>query len=380
MFDRKTTRSCRRSLVRASTTSAVLASSSQALRPDLSLDIERRLLAKKRSLAASRLWDGPQITNEKERGTNDPCRNSSRRYRAVLCARRPRFFSIGDNSFSKRGFPWIQRLGAGFRQVYLCNRCASGRSIWYGDGPVEAFLESCKGVKWPDALGCGHFPFLVLSERAVRAFRDEGLGDIQAPLPMRLAGSEPPRYVWLDGEKMRGASLDFEASGLLNVRFCPECGTRTDNISATFHRQNSGDCPYAFRPRAGMAPTSLPPIFPLARFSVPRRLWIARASISSRIFASCLPRTAGIPAAGALITCECALRPLRVRERGVTRIRGLRAADHTDGADRYYEPRITRMTQIATRAADHADDTDSQTRATDTRMTQIRYHEPGSQG
>jgi hypothetical protein len=169
----------------------------------------------------------------------------------------PRFFSIRDNSFSKRGFPWIQRLGAGFRQVYLCNRCASGRSIWYADGPVEAFLESGKGVKWADALGCGHFPFLVLSERAVRAFRDEGLGEfpqhallIQPPLPKRLAGSEPPRYVWLDGEKMRGASLDFEASGFVDVRFCPECGTRTDNISATFRRQNSGVHPYAFRPES----------------------------------------------------------------------------------------------------------------------------------
>lgn len=169
----------------------------------------------------------------------------------------PQFFSISDNSFHKRGFPWIQTLGAGFRQVYLCNRCAPTRSIMYADGPVEAFLESDKGVRWPDVIGCGHFPFLILSARAVRAFSAEGIGEfphhpvlIQPPLPRRLAGPEPEllRYVWLDGKKMRGALLDFETSGFVDVQFCPECGTRTDDISATFDRQRSCACPYAFRP------------------------------------------------------------------------------------------------------------------------------------
>jgi hypothetical protein len=168
----------------------------------------------------------------------------------------PRFFSVDHNSFYKRSFPWIQRLGAGFCQVYLCGRCACApaRSIMYADGPVEAFLESEKGVKWPDVIGCGHFPFLILSERALRAFSAEGVGDfphhavlIQPPLPKRLVGSDPPRYLWLDGQKMRGALMDFEASGFVDVRFCPECGTRTDNIGATSARQHSRVCPYAFR-------------------------------------------------------------------------------------------------------------------------------------
>ena len=56
------------------------------------------------------------------------------------------------------------------------------------------------------------------------------------------------RYFWLDGQKIQGAMLDFEESGFVNVQFCPECNTRTDDIGATFDRQHSRVYPYAFRP------------------------------------------------------------------------------------------------------------------------------------
>ena len=46
---------------------------------------------------------------------------------------------------------------------------------------------------------------------------------------------------------MRGALMDFDASGFVDVRFCPECGTRTDDISATGTRRQSAPYPYAFR-------------------------------------------------------------------------------------------------------------------------------------
>jgi hypothetical protein len=125
----------------------------------------------------------------------------------------------------------------------------------YAYGSIEAFLDRQKGVKWPDALGCGHYPFFILSERVLDAFSKENIGDfphhavlIQQPLPKKLAGLVPPRYFWLDGQKMRGAALDFKASGFVGVRFCPECGTRTDDISATCDRQHSRVYPYVFRP------------------------------------------------------------------------------------------------------------------------------------
>jgi len=166
----------------------------------------------------------------------------------------PRFFSVSDNSNYKRGFPWIQTLGKGFREFYLCGRCAPARSLMYAYGPVEATCEPNKGVMWSDVVGCGHYPFFILSERALRAFAVEGVGTfpqhavlIQPPFPKRLAASHPPGYFWLDGRKMQGALLDFKASGLVSVRFCPECGTRTDNIGATSERQHSRVFPLVFR-------------------------------------------------------------------------------------------------------------------------------------
>jgi hypothetical protein len=38
---------------------------------------------------------------------------------------------------------------------------------------------------------------------------------------------------------MLGAKVDFEASGFVDVKFCPECGNRTDNISETDKRQGT---------------------------------------------------------------------------------------------------------------------------------------------
>src|SRR5687767_12229869 len=112
-----------------------------------------------------------------------------------------RFFSVSHNSFSKRGFPWLKSLGKGFRQFYLCRRCASARSIMYAAGPVEGVCDPRKGAKWPDVLGCGHFPFFILSERALGAFSAEGIGEfphhpvlIQPPLPQKLAAQPTPQY------------------------------------------------------------------------------------------------------------------------------------------------------------------------------------------
>lgn len=161
---------------------------------------------------------------------------------------------VSHNSFSKRGFPWLPRLGKGFREFYRCRLCASPRSLMYAAGPVEGFCDRKKGVKWPDILGCGHYPFFILSERAISAFSAEGIGElphhavlVQPPLPKKVAALPVPRYFWIDGKKMRGALLDFEESGFVGVQFCAECGTRTDDISATYDRQHSRVYPYAFR-------------------------------------------------------------------------------------------------------------------------------------
>ena len=142
-------------------------------------------------------------------------------------------------------FPWIQTLSEGLIQTYYCKRC--DRKINYAEGELRAILDKKKGTKWSDVIGCGHFPFFIVSENVIKAWKQEGITDIpyhkvwiENPLPKRLTGTKPPEYFWIDGKKMKGALLDFDSSGFVGVEFCTECGTRTDNISATYDKQWGG--------------------------------------------------------------------------------------------------------------------------------------------
>lgn len=146
----------------------------------------------------------------------------------------PAFFTVSHNSHHTRGWPWIASLPQGFGVTYHCR--TEGRFLHYATGRMVALLERDKGVKWPDVLGCGAFPFLIVSGRVKAAWDEEGIGalpleplDLATPLPKKLLGTVPPAYYWVDGARLRGALLDFEACDLRGVRFCPECGTRTDS-------------------------------------------------------------------------------------------------------------------------------------------------------
>ncbi len=167
-----------------------------------------------------------------------------------------KFFTLSDDSFSHRGFPWISHLVEGFGLSYYCKR--EKRSLHYATGEMVAQLEPKKGTKWSDALGCGAFPFLIVSEYVVECWAKEGVGTfpihevrIAAPFPKKLSGTTPPRYFWIDGAKLKEALIDFRASGFVGVKFCPECGNRTENISKTFDNQyaKGAKFSYVFRER-----------------------------------------------------------------------------------------------------------------------------------
>jgi len=72
--------------------------------------------------------------------------------------------------------------------------------------------------------------------------------ELVAPLPKRLEGIEPPSYFWLDGERMLGAKMDFEASGFVDLRDCPVCGARSFDVGKTYDRQYEAVCPETFVP------------------------------------------------------------------------------------------------------------------------------------
>lgn len=133
----------------------------------------------------------------------------------------------------------------GIQDIYFCKTCK--RVITYALGDIRGILDKEKGTKWSDVLGCGHFPFLIISDRVLEAFIKENVSSfpyhrvfIEKPYPKRLDISSMPDYYWIDGSKMLGAKLDFKESGFVDNRFCPECSTRTDNIEATYDLHSRG--------------------------------------------------------------------------------------------------------------------------------------------
>jgi|GEM_PF-3164412 len=154
-----------------------------------------------------------------------------------------RFFDICDNSLHLRGFPWGVKI-TGTMNVHCCSTCRVNGEEPVGD--IDVHLDHNKGKKWPDVLGDGSQILLTVSLRVLADWQREGIGPfpvhraiIKDPYPQKLEGIHPPDYFWLDGKQMLGAKVDFEASGFVDVKFCPECGNRTDNISETDKRQGT---------------------------------------------------------------------------------------------------------------------------------------------
>ena len=160
------------------------------------------------------------------------------------------FYSIGDNSFYKRGFPWITGLfGMGYAP--RCPECRSERP--YFKGPFEARMEFQKGSKWPDMLGCGGPVVMIVSDRTVEAWKREKVGTtpvfpvkIVSKLPKKLQGTKPPDYFVVDGTQLVGAELDHSASGFVGVEKCGQCGAINYDIGATYDKRHASVHPYAF--------------------------------------------------------------------------------------------------------------------------------------
>jgi len=166
---------------------------------------------------------------------------------------RPRFFTIGHNSAYNSGMPEIQMISVGLFDEGSCKTCGTSKRNPSGDltvtvGPSE------EARSWPDIIACGDYPCFVVSGRAVEEWRSEDIGSLfiggkvlfTGPLPERLQGHEPPKYFWLDGRRMLGAQLDFDASGFAGAWVCSTCGCCAYDVGATYDRQRAGACPYVF--------------------------------------------------------------------------------------------------------------------------------------
>jgi hypothetical protein len=158
------------------------------------------------------------------------------------------FYKIRHNTAYKRGMPEIYEILSGLREHGRCPECGVSRREPVGDLIVQ--MGKTKARMWPDVIACGDYPCCVISNRFVSAMRESGIGFILGgtvsfadPLRNGLSLAVSPGYVWVDGARSRAGKMDFEASGFVDVKFCPVCGTRSDDISRTHRRQHDTNPP-----------------------------------------------------------------------------------------------------------------------------------------
>jgi hypothetical protein len=135
------------------------------------------------------------------------------------------FYTFGDNTFSNRGFTWAASIHPRSEVVHqICPTCGSVKH--YPIGEFDVTVE--RGSKYPDILGCGAFPFLIVSEKVVRAWKGAGLScfhtydiGVVGIKSTKLRNEIPPAYfrIEIDGR----CQIDLEASGAKIIRFCPDC-------------------------------------------------------------------------------------------------------------------------------------------------------------
>lgn len=134
-------------------------------------------------------------------------------------------YQFMHNSSHTRGFVWAMSI-IPRSEVYRRECKEHGVVEEYVSGAFDVVVEG--GTKYPDVLGCGEFPFLIVSEPVVDAWHEGGIASFHVyPVGITevrsegLMGVAPPRYfrVEIDGR----CRIDIEASGGRVVRFVPQC-------------------------------------------------------------------------------------------------------------------------------------------------------------
>ena len=155
-----------------------------------------------------------------------------------------RFYRISHNTAYNPRMPQIEEIVEGLEEHGTCPQCGVDRRDPAGD--LRVLLGRTRSRRWPDALACGDYPCFVVSDRFLRAMahcevRIEPGGKVvlENPAAANLPPGAAPRYFWIDGERHRAGRMDFEASGYVDVQFCPECGTRSDDIEQTYDRRHA---------------------------------------------------------------------------------------------------------------------------------------------
>ncbi len=132
-------------------------------------------------------------------------------------------YRLSNNSFHTRGFAWATSM-VPKSDVYY-RKCPCGAIETYPVGAFGVVIDS--GMKYPDILGCGAYPMLIVAERVVDIWRSTTRGgfliypvDIAEVRSKSLKAVTPPRYYRVEVEGR--CEIDLGASGGVLLHQC-EC-------------------------------------------------------------------------------------------------------------------------------------------------------------
>ena len=134
-------------------------------------------------------------------------------------------FVFTHNSSYKTQYTWAFRVIPSEVQFTVCPVCKA--VFERPSGPFDVEVEG--GNQYPDVLGCGAYPFLIVSGRVVDDWHMAEVSDFSYQ-PVRVVASSPdapalsyaPAYFWV--EPKGSCQIDLDASGIEIVSRGTNCG------------------------------------------------------------------------------------------------------------------------------------------------------------
>jgi hypothetical protein len=97
----------------------------------------------------------------------------------------------------------------------------------YPEGTFDVDVE--EGFKYPDILGCGEYPLLIVSERVINSWEKASVDcferfnvGIRLIKSRKLRGATQPKYYRVEPSGI--CKVDLAASGVRVTAVCPVCG------------------------------------------------------------------------------------------------------------------------------------------------------------
>ena len=137
------------------------------------------------------------------------------------------FYNLLDNTSYERNWTEAVSIHSLSRLIeWSCPDCGTATS--YAAGSFDVTIEG--GEAYPDFLGCGAYPLMIVSSKVIASWERHGIGPfvkfpvgVAAALETKLSPNEAPQYfrIEIGGEVM----VDVPGSGGQFTRFCTRCGT-----------------------------------------------------------------------------------------------------------------------------------------------------------